>query len=60
MVLQSLRNPAVNDFEDRLAYYSALGNRCDCIITEDLDDFYFSKIEILRSEDFFEKYLFPI
>ena len=56
-VLQSLNNPTVNDFEDGLEYYSALENKCDCIITEDVDDFYFSKIEILNSEDFFEKYL---
>src|SRR5450631_4151726 len=31
-VLQSLQNPAVNDFEDGLEYYSALENKCDCII----------------------------
>lgn len=57
-VLQSLQNPAINDFEDGLEYYSAVESRCDCIITEDAGDFYFSKIEVLRSEDFFEKYLF--
>ncbi len=56
-VLQSLQNPAVNDFEDGLEYYSAIENKCDCIITEDMDDFYFSKIEIVSSESFFEKYL---
>ena len=56
-VLQSLNNPAVGDFEDGLEYYSALENKCDCLITEDIDDFYFSKIEVLRSEAFFEKYL---
>jgi len=56
-VLQSLNNPAVNDFEDGLEYYSALENKCDCIVTEDIDDFYFSKIEVLSSESFFEKYL---
>lgn len=56
-VLQSLQNNAVNDFEDGLEYYSAVESKCDCIITEDIDDFYFSKIEVLGSEDFFEKYL---
>ncbi len=59
-VLQSLENPAVNDFEDGLEYYSALETKCDCIITEDIDDFYFSKIEVIRSEDFFDKYLAKI
>ncbi|HEV8079701.1 MAG TPA: PIN domain-containing protein [Chitinophagaceae bacterium] len=56
-VVQALKNQAVNDFEDGLEYYSALENKCDCIITEDIDDFYFSKIEVIRSESFFEKYL---
>ena len=58
IVLKSLQNPAVNDFEDGLEYYSAIENKCDCIITEDRGDFYFSKIEVLSSEDFFKKYLF--
>ncbi len=56
-VMQSLKNPAVNDFEDGIEYYSALATKCDCIITEDIGDFYFSKIEVLGSENFFEKYL---
>ncbi len=56
-VMQSIQNPAVNDFEDGLEYYSALESKCDCIITEDINDFYFSKIEVLNSEHFFEKYL---
>ncbi len=56
-VLQSLQNPAVNDFEDGIEYYSAVQSKCDCIISEDIGDFYFSKIEVLNSESFFEKYL---
>lgn len=57
-VLQSLQNPAINGFEDGLEYYSAVESKCDCIITEDINDFYFSKIEVISSEDFFQKYLF--
>lgn len=57
IVLQSLNDPAVNDFEDGLEYYSAVESKCDCIITEDIEDFYFSKIEVITSERFFEKYL---
>ncbi len=56
-VQQALDNSSVSDFEDGLEYYSALENKCDCIITEDIDDFYFSKIEVLSSESFFEKHL---
>lgn len=58
IVFKTLQTSAINDFEDGLEYYSALENKCDCIITEDIDDFYFSKIEVLRSEEFFKKYLF--
>ncbi|SRR6266487_362841 len=56
-VKSSVQNPAVNDFEDGLEYYAAIENKCSCIITEDVSDFYFSKIEILNSHDFFLKYL---
>lgn len=56
-VLQALKDPSVNDFADGIEYYSAIENGCHCIITEDVNDFYFSKIEVLRSIDFFEKYL---
>jgi len=56
-VSKTLKNPAIIDFEDGLEYYAALENKCDCIITEDIKDFYFSKIEVLKSGQFFEKYL---
>ncbi len=56
-VKKALLNKAVKDFEDGLDYYSAEENNCDCIITEDVQDFYFSKIEVLNSEDFFLKYM---
>ena len=56
-VFKTLQALAINDFEDGLEYYSAVENKCNCIITEDIDDFYFSKIEVLSSEEFFKKYL---
>jgi predicted nucleic acid-binding protein len=59
-VVQCLQNPAINDFEDGLEYYTACDSKCNCIITEDINDFYFSEIEVLKSEDFFEKYLVGI
>lgn len=56
-VKQTLQNNAVKDFEDGLQYYSAIDSNCDCIVTEDTNDFYFSEIEVLKSEDFFLKYM---
>jgi predicted nucleic acid-binding protein len=51
-VINVFKNNAINDFEDGLQYYSALNAKCDCIITEDLKDFYFSSLKILNCRDF--------
>lgn len=57
MVKLALENKNIEDFEDGLQYYSALNSKCDCIITEDLKDYYFSEIEVINSHDFMMKYL---
>lgn len=56
-VQKTLSNIAIKDFEDGLEYYAAESVKCKCIITEDTDDFYFSAIEVLNSNDFFVKYM---
>jgi predicted nucleic acid-binding protein len=56
-VQKALQNNAVHDFEDGMEYYSALENKCTCIITEDTKDFYFSDVEVLTAQDFFEGYM---
>ena len=56
-VQNALKDNAVLDFEDGLEYYAAIENKCDCIVTENAEDFHFSKIEILQTEAFFEKYM---
>jgi predicted nucleic acid-binding protein len=56
-VQKTIQNPVINDFEDGLEYYAALENKCRCIVTENIKDFYFSKIEVLNSHDFFLKYM---
>ena len=57
-VLLSLQNKKVNDFEDGIEYYAAAGSKCEAIITEDINDFYFSSIAVYSSKAFIEKYLF--
>jgi len=57
-VAKTLENVSINDFEDGLEYYAARESNCNCIITEDVQDFYFSEIEVLTSEAFFKKHLF--
>ena len=57
-VKKSLEDPRVNDLEDGFQYFAAEEAGCDCIVTENGKDYYFSEIEVLSSEDFFIKYLF--
>lgn len=52
VVRRTLKNKGIGDFEDGLEYYSALNAGCEFLITENPDDFYFSKIPVLRSQDF--------
>lgn len=49
---QAITNPKVHDFEDGMEYYSALNQKCDHIITENREDFYFSEIKVLGCEEF--------
>ena len=56
-VLNSLRNKSILDFEDGIEYYSALKAKCTCIVTENVDDFHFSKIDIMTSRQFLEAYV---
>lgn len=58
MVIEVERNKKIHDFEDGLQYYSAIDSGCRYIITEDLNDFYFSEIEVIPSRNFLEKYVF--
>jgi predicted nucleic acid-binding protein len=53
----SVKNKKVHDLEDGLEYYTALHANCNCIITSDMNDFYFSDIEVLEPERFLKKYL---
>ena len=52
----ALGNKKINDFEDGLQYYTAVGSGCMCIVTADIEDFYFSELEILDAESFLKKY----
>ncbi len=57
VVKKAVQNKFIHDFEDGLEYYSAEAAKCTCIVTEDRDDFFFSKIEVLDSRSFLEKYV---
>ncbi|MDP3914059.1 MAG: PIN domain-containing protein [Bacteroidota bacterium] len=49
---QAIQNKLILDFEDGMEYYSAIQNKCNCIITENQKDFYFSEIEVIGCEAF--------
>src|SRR6476469_6993485 len=53
---KTLENKKIHDFEDGLEYYAAMENNCDCIVTENLSDFYFSDIKVLDCKNFALKY----
>lgn len=57
-VLKATMNPAAEDFEDGLEYYSALQSGCECIITENTGDFYYSEIPVYNSEQFLRQCFF--
>ncbi|NCU04792.1 MAG: PIN domain-containing protein [Chitinophagaceae bacterium] len=56
-VKQVAQNKKIHDFEDGLEYYSAIRHKCDVIITEDIDDFYFSDLPILSAKMFLKDLL---
>ena len=55
-VLQAATEKKVKDFEDGLQYFAALNTQCTCIITENVKDFYFSKIAVMTAKDFLLKF----
>ncbi len=57
MVIQTIRNKSITDFEDGLEYYAAQAVKCQCIVTEDNKDFFFSDLEVLTAQSFLEKYV---
>jgi len=59
-VRETALNKSISDFEDGMQYYAALNAKCKCIITQDKDDFYFSKLETLTAEEFLIKHVRPV
>lgn len=57
VVLEAVQNKSVLDFEDGLEYYSAMKAKCKYIITEDVNDFHFAKVEVLNSRQFLENHV---
>jgi predicted nucleic acid-binding protein len=58
-VNQAIANPKVHDLEDGFQYYAAQACGCSCMITEDLDNFYFTEMDVLGSEAFLKRFVFP-
>jgi len=56
MTREAASNPKVDDVEDGLQYFSAVGSGAKCIVSYDRHDFHFSDIEVLDAEQFLLKY----
>ena len=53
--IKAIENKQILDFEDGMEYYSAIQHNCDCIVTENQKDFYFSEIEVIGCEALLRK-----
>jgi predicted nucleic acid-binding protein len=58
VVRKAAQDKAAGDFEDGLEYYSALKAGCKWIVTEDINDFHFSKLPVMTSRQFLEAHVF--
>lgn len=52
----TVKNQKIHDFEDGLEYFAALNAGCKVIVTQNTEDFYFAEIEIVKAQEFLEKY----
>ena len=53
--IKAIENKQILNFEDGMEYYSAIQHNCDCIVTENEKDFYFSEIEVIGCEALLRK-----
>ena len=55
-VVDSALSLKANDFEDALQYFSAVQSSADCLVTRNIKDYGFAKMEVLDSQSFITKY----
>lgn len=53
-VLAAAENKSIDDFEDGMEYYAAVNAGCECIVTEDKNDFHFASISVAGAREFLE------
>ena len=56
-ILQAAGSKKIHDFEDGLQYFAAIHAKCQCIVTADTGDFYFSDIEVCTPEVFLAEHV---
>ncbi len=56
--LSTVQNKKIHDFEDGLQYYAALHANCACIVSSNLEDFYFSEMQVLDPERFYRTHVY--
>lgn len=55
-VIDSAIDLKAYDFEDALQYFSAVQAGADCLVTRNIKDFGFAKMEVMDSKSFLSKY----
>ncbi len=59
MTVKAIEQPRVHDVEDGIQYFSAMHHRCEYLLTENVEDFYFSDIPVMRADDFLKNVPLP-
>ncbi|GHM99097.1 twitching motility protein PilT [Cytophagales bacterium WSM2-2] len=57
VIQKAVQDKSVGDFEDGMEYYSALKAGCKWIVTEDKNDFHFSKVPVMTAREFLEEHV---
>lgn len=50
--IQAAQQIEADDFEDAIQYFSALNAGCSCIISNTVDDFYYTDIPVYKPESY--------
>lgn len=57
VVKNACNDKSIDDFEDGIQYYGAMQSGCSYIITENVRDFHFPRIQVLTARQFLTEHL---
>ncbi len=57
VVQKASSDKMIDDFEDGMQYYGAMQSGCKCIVTENVRDYHFAKIDVLTAQQFLSEHI---